>query len=109
MPSRCMVLLFAEVFFFDTLSTQRGDITQDSARTAVKEIIQKEFGRWQDSVKAVRIKDEVRRNGKPLNAFLEEMREKENVRKRQWYFRIGLGVAFLIAIAASLLRKRVKT
>ncbi|WP_121354490.1 hypothetical protein [Flavisolibacter nicotianae] len=78
----------------------------DSSPAAVQKMVRAEFERWQDSMKAVRIKQDVQAHGKTLDAFLKEMKERENEQKRQRLFRIGLGVALLIALAIVLVRRR---
>lgn len=69
-------------------------------------MVKREFERWQDSMKAVRIKENVQKHGKSLDAFLQEMRDKEKAQKRQRLFHIGLGVALLVALAIGLVRWR---
>jgi hypothetical protein len=80
----------------------------DSSREAVRQTVTSEFERWQDSMKAVRIKEDVQKHGKSLDAFLQEMSEREKAEKRQRNFRIGLGVFFLLVLAVSLARRRKK-
>jgi len=65
-----------------------------------------EFQRWKDSMEAVRIKQNVARNGKPLEEFLHEMAEREKAEKRQRTYLIGLGVTFLTVLAVGLTRRR---
>jgi hypothetical protein len=107
-----VLILFTLLLISPFLTAQSNDTdfkVEDQSRDAVRELVKKEFSRWQDSVKAERIKKEVAKHGKPLDVFLQEMREREKAQKRQLYFRIGLGVAFLIVLAISLFRKGKKT
>lgn len=102
----CAILLSTPPLFAqhpDTVIT----IT-DSSHEAVRQIVKKEFERWQDSMRAVRIKEDVKKYGKSLDAFLQEMKEKEKAQKRQLYFRIGVGVLFLIVLAVGLARRKRK-
>ena len=94
-------LLFAQ--HSDTVIT-----LTDSTRETVQQTVKKEFERWQDSMRAVRIKEDVKKHGKPLDAFLEEMKEQEKAQKRQLYFRLGVGVLFLIVLAVGLARRKRK-
>lgn len=104
------VLLFvAQVLFSISVNAQSNDTVislQDSTREEVRQTVKKEFERWQDSVQAERIKENVKKNGKSLDVFLQEMREKEEARKRQWYFRIGLGTLFLVVVVVGIVRTR---
>ena len=111
MPLRFLFVL--SVLFLSTTSlfAQTGDteiIVTDTSRETVRQSVQKEFERWQDSMRAVRIKEDVKKHGKSLDAFLQEMKEQERAKKRQRYFRIGVGVLFLIVLAAGLARRRRK-
>lgn len=111
---RLLWVLFLLFPFFaaPSLSAQAQDsnaLANDSARHQVRQSVKNEFERWKDSVEAVRIKKEVEKNGKPLDVFLQEMREREKAEKRQLYFRIGLGALFLTVLALGLARRRKKT
>jgi hypothetical protein len=102
-------ILLCHLLFATSLFAQNNDTTielNDSSRQAVRQSVKNEFERWQDSVQAARIKREVEKNGKPLDVFLQEMKEQENSRKRQLYYRIGLGVLFLIVLVIGLARRR---
>jgi len=110
---RILLLLVVCALMFSTpcLFAQTGDTVitvTDTTRQSVREAAKREFERWQDSMRAVRIKEDVKKHGKSLDAFLEEMREKERAEKRQTLFRIGIGVLFLIVLAVSLARRRKK-
>lgn len=108
------LLLFAAFLPFllsSPLYAQTGDTlikVSDSSREAVRQTVKTEFERWQDSMKAVRIKEDVQKHGKSLDAFLQEMNEREKAEKRQRNFRIGLGVFFLIVLALGLARRKRK-
>jgi hypothetical protein len=69
---------------------------------------EKEAQRWRDSIDAVRIRTNVQKAGKPLDAFLQEMREREKARKRQVYIRVGLVSLFLVVLIVGLLRRTKK-
>lgn len=107
------VLLFVvQVLFSISVAAQSNDtiITiKDSTREEVRQTVKEEFERWQDSVQAERIRENVKKNGKSLDVFLKEMEEKEAARKRQLYVRIGLGAVFLIALVLAFARRRKKT
>lgn len=79
----------------------------DTVRKELYRKVAKEVDRWEDSVQAAHIKQNVIKNGKPLDQFLQEMKEKEKAEKRQHYFRIGLGAVFLLALLIiGLVRRR---
>ena len=105
-------LLFAALLLLSPpLHAQAGDTVikiSDSGREAVRQTVKTEFERWQDSMKAVRIKEDVKKHGKSLDAFLQEMSEREKAEKRQRNFRIGLGVLFLLVLALGLARRKRK-
>ena len=113
-PTRFMrfarfVLLITQLLFFIPAKTQSQDtvlIVKDSTREEVRQTVKKEFERWQDSVQAERIKQNIKKNGKSLDAFLQEMQKEEKARKRQLYIRIGFGAAFLAALIIIFLRRR---
>jgi hypothetical protein len=93
------------------LFAQTGDTVitiTDSTHEIVREKAKQEFSRWQDSMRAVRIKEDVKKHGKPLDAFLEEMKEQEKAKKQQRLFRIGFGVLFLVVLAVLLARRKSK-
>ena len=52
------------------------------------------------------IQHDVERNGKNLDQFLSEMRERERKQRVQLYIRIALGAAFLIVLIIGLTRRR---
>lgn len=109
MRSLCILLSFISLLLTTPVAAQHGDTTntnRDSLRQEIRQSVTSEFQRWQDSVQAERIKKDVARNGKPLDEFLQEMHDREQAQKRQWWFRIGLGVLFLIVLAVGLARRR---
>ncbi|RYZ45655.1 MAG: hypothetical protein EOO14_25495 [Chitinophagaceae bacterium] len=65
-----------------------------------------EIQRWKDSLQKEKIFRNLADNGQSLDTFLQEMREKEDAKKRQVNIRIGLGVLFLIAVVVGFLRRR---
>ncbi len=104
-----VLLLFLLFIIATSLHAQSNDTAKkaaESTRNAVRQPAK--IIRLQDSVQAERIIRQVQKNGKPLDAFLQERREKEKARKRQQYLRIGLGAAFLIVLALILARRRKK-
>ena len=106
------LLFIVQVLFSISAAAQSNDSVltiKDSTREEVRQTVKKEFERWQDSVQAQRIKENVKENGKSLDDFLQEMQEKEEARKRQLYIRIGLGSILLIALVVALLRRRKKS
>ena len=101
-------LLFTTVNCTNKVFAQNRDtivFSGDSVHNAVRQSVKEEFQRWKDSVDAVRIKQEVAKNGKPLNEFLQEMQAQEKVQKRQLYFRIGIGALFFIVLAVGFARR----
>ncbi|NTS40215.1 hypothetical protein HRG84_04795 [Flavisolibacter sp. BT320] len=67
-----------------------------------------ETQRWKDSLQKEKIFRNLAENGQSLDDFLQEMREKEDAKKRQVTIRIGLGVLFLLAVVIGFLRRRRK-
>lgn len=76
----------------------------DSSSKAIEKATN-DFQRWQDSVQREKILRNVESNGKSLDAFLQEMKEKEEKQKRRTYFRIGAGVLFLFALFVTIARR----
>ena len=65
----------------------------------------KEIQRWKDSLEREKIFRNLEEHGQSLDDFLQEMRAKEEKRKRQVYYRIGFGALFLIVLVVSLARR----
>lgn len=104
-----LLLLFAPLCFAFVAFSQPNDSAlrhRDSLRHVVHDIAKKAVEGYRDSVKAERIKEDVRKNGKPLDAFLAEMKEEKKAGQRQLYFRVALVVLFLVVIAVGLFRRR---
>ncbi|HEU4901735.1 MAG TPA: hypothetical protein VFT06_03060 [Flavisolibacter sp.] len=111
MRSLLLFVAFLPLLLSSPLYAQTPDTVikiTDSSRAAVRQTVTSEFERWQDSMKAVRIKEDVRKHGKSLDAFLQEMSEREKAEKRQRNFRIGLVVFFLLVLAIGLIRRKSK-
>lgn len=107
----CLLLLFlfSKLFFPGSLFAQPTDtLLSGKDSNQIRTVVRKEVQRWRDSMDAVRIKTDVQKHGKPFDAFLAEMRERESKQMRQLYVRIGLGVAFLIVVLVGFLRRRRK-
>lgn len=97
------------LFFAPAVNGQAQDTTitlTNTDRDSVRQLVKQEFERWRDSVQAARIKQNVEKNGKSLDAFLIEMKEREKAEKRQLYVRIGVGVLFLTVLTLGLARWR---
>jgi hypothetical protein len=60
----------------------------------------------QDSLYLQRMKRSVNENGKVLDQFLADFKERQEREKRQLYIRIGLGIAFVAVLIYGLLRRR---
>ena len=106
-----LVFLAAQLLLTSSLFAQNTDSFSTAADSATAKALQhrkKEFEHWQDSVQASRIKKEVERNGKPLDVFLQEMKERERVQRRQTYIRIGAGILFFTVLVINFLRRRKK-
>ena len=106
-----LVILSLHLLFGYPLSAQKNDTTitvTNATQDSVRQLVKKEFERYRDSMEALRIRQNVARNGKSLDAYLQEMQEREKARQRQIYFRIGFAVIFLIILAVGFARRRKK-
>lgn len=111
-----MRVLYALLFFLQLFTGQLGfaqlhDTTthyKDSFRGAVQQTVKKEVERWRDSTEAIRVKDYVLKHGKPLDAFLAEMKKKEEAKRRQTYIRIAFVTLVLIAVTVAFGRRKRK-
>lgn len=109
MHFRLLYLLLFQIFLLPVAGAQPEDtLTSGSDTIPIRKLVEKEAQRWRDSVDAVRIKTTVQKNGKALDAFLQEMREREKAHKRQVYFRIGLVAVFFVVLVVGLIRRRKK-
>lgn len=102
------LILFLPFFFAQPLSAQNIDSLSKAADSTQKILLQsaKNFQRLQDSIEKARLLRNQEQNGQSMNNFLQEMKEREEKEKRQTYFRIALGIVFLVALAIGFARRR---
>lgn len=106
-----ILLLSLPLLLGHPLSAQKHDTTitvTNATQDSVRQLVKKEFERYRDSMEALRIKQNVAKNGKSLDAYLQEMKEEEKARQRQVYFGIGFGVIFLLILAVGFARRKKK-
>jgi hypothetical protein len=103
-----LFLVLLQLSLTQHLSAQSSDTFHHSADSSHNTATQpvKVFHRFNDNEQFERIKNEVAKNGKPLDAFLQQMKERENARKRQVYFRTGLVIAFLLVMVLTFALRR---
>lgn len=109
MPFRLLCFFTVQFFLLTTATAQPGDtILSGNDSNRILRMAEKEAQRWRDSMDAIRIKNTVKEKGKSLEAFLNEMKEREQARKRQEYIRVGALAILFAALIVSFLRRRKK-
>lgn len=96
--------LFFLLFFtscFVGFSVSQTVAERDSVRKLVEEVIRKK----QDSLAAAKEFEAIKKSSKPLDAFLQEMREKEQAEKRRLWLRIAVGVFFFSLVLLTAFRR----
>ena len=103
-----LILLCLSLFLPQPLPAQPADSLAKAIEANSQAIDQatKDIQRLKDSVEKEKVFRNLEQNGQSLDAFLQEMREKEEKQKRQVSIRIGLGALFLIVLLVGLARRR---
>lgn len=101
----CFVLL--QLVFSQPLFSQPVDTvnkTTGPTRRNLEEAV-KMHREWQDSIDRERLLQQIEKNGKSLDAFIAEGKEKERKEKRRQNIRIGAGVVFLFVLFFTIARR----
>ena len=97
-------LTFISVLFLSLPLFSQDSVAQTtSVDTTVK---QTPYDRLQDSLYLQRMKRSMNENGKVLEQFLADFKERQEREKRQAYIRTGLGIAFVAVLIYGLWRRR---
>lgn len=108
-PLLFVALLLQALFFAPVYSQNADSIARviDSSSKLIQKTTQ-DVERWKDSLNQMQLRRFTQQNGKDLDLFLADMKEREREEKQQLYIRIGLGAAFLAVLIFGLLRRRKK-
>jgi hypothetical protein len=94
-----LLAFFSFVFILHSLTQPTVD--RDSVRALVEQVIQQK----QDSLKEAKQLQEIKKNSKSLDAFLQEMQERERAEARRRWIRIGTGVFFFSLLLITSIRR----
>jgi hypothetical protein len=95
----CLLAVFSFLFLFHSFTQPAVD--RDSVRILVEQIIRQK----QDSLKEAKQLQEIKKNSKSLDAFLQEMQEREKAEARRRWIRIGTGVFFFSLLLITSIRR----
>jgi hypothetical protein len=87
---RLLLLIVFSLLFSFASHTQTDVSHRDSVRAIVEQVIRQK----QDSLKEAKKLEQIKKNSKSLDVFLQEMKEREQVEKRRRWVRVGAGVFF---------------
>ena len=97
------------LFIFFIFSLSQPLFSHDSvSRDTINNIVTSAdpYEQLQDSLYRQRMQRSINENGKVLEEFLADFKERQEREKRQTYIRIGLGIAFVALLIYGLLRRR---
>ena len=100
-------LFFLQLLLSTSLLSQPVDTATrryDSARKVVEQTVKD----WQDSMDHEKMLQDIRKNSKPLDEFLAEMKEKERKENRRRWIRIGAGATLLFMLFFSIARRYIQ-